>query len=141
MAARNPLAAITPIDDGARIHAWGEVWRLVKTTPKGHKLKHVHNTDLTVIITHSDYNAETLKSTFKYESDYFRPRKVVERARRHQISISDLPINEQDNVGFKIRCITEFYSLYHSKNISRTAEGYNQAGQPPLKWSALWYGF
>lgn len=61
MAARNPLAAIKPIDDGARIHAWGEVWRLVKTTARGHKLKQVHNPSVTAFITHVEYNAESLR--------------------------------------------------------------------------------
>lgn len=129
MAARNPLAAITPIDDGARIHALGDVWRLVKTTARGHKLRQVHNPDLTVIITHADYNAEALTSTFKYEPDYFRPRNVVERARSHPISISHLPIKDQNDVGFKIKCITEFYRLYYSKKVSRTADGYGHAAK------------
>lgn len=84
MAARNPLTAIRPIDDDARIHAWGEVWRLVKTTKRGHKLKQLHNLGATLFITHEEYNAESLRSDFRYEEEYFRPSCVVERARRHR---------------------------------------------------------
>lgn len=127
MAARNPLATITPIDDGARIHAWGEVWRLIRTTAQGHKLRQIHDPRVTTIFSHTDFNAETLDSKYRYEADYFRPRSVVDRARKNQITISDLPVKEQNNVGFKIRCITEFYSLYYSKAVSRTAKGYKQA--------------
>ncbi|GEP01727.1 DDE-type integrase/transposase/recombinase [Methylobacterium haplocladii] len=129
MAARNPLAAITPIDDGARIHAWGDVWRLVRTSAKGHKLKKVHDPDVTMLVTHTVYNAEALTSTFRREDDYFRPRSVVERARKHPISISHLPLKDQNDIEFKIECITEYYKLYYNKKISRTADGFKRAAE------------
>lgn len=129
MAARNPLAAITPIDDGARIHAFGDVWRLDKTNARGHKLRQVHNPAMTLIVSHAIYNAEALTSTFKYEAEYFRPRHVIERSRKHSVSISHLPKKDQKDIGFKISCIIIFYRLYYSKIFSRTRKGYGRAAE------------
>lgn len=54
---------------------------------------------------------------------------MVERARRHPISISHLPKKDQNDVGFKIECIKEFYKIYYAKKISRTGDGYKRAAE------------
>ena len=80
-------------------------------------------------ITHMEYNTESLRSNFRYEGEYFRPRCVAERARRHPISISHLPKKDQNDVGFKIDCIKEFYKIYYAKRISRTGDRYKRAAE------------
>lgn len=58
MAAPNPLAKITRIDPDARIHGFGDIWRLRKSTPNGHWLSQVYDPASKMFVSHLDYNTE-----------------------------------------------------------------------------------
>ncbi|KMO31327.1 hypothetical protein VQ02_26240 [Methylobacterium variabile] len=127
MAARNPLAKITRIDSDARIHGFGDIWRLRKSTPKGHWLSQVYDPASKMFVSHLEFNTEAQRADFVYEPGFFRVDCVLERSRKHHLSIAHLPKQDQADVVFKVNWIREFYKLYRDGTVDRSTKGFDLA--------------
>ena len=127
MAARNPLAKITRLNLDARIHGFGDVWRLSRSTPKGHWLSQVYDPASKMFVSHLDYNTESQRTDFHYEPNFFRIDCVLERSKKHHLSIAHLPKKDQADVIFKIYCIQKFYELHRNGQVDRSTKGFDLA--------------
>lgn len=129
MVVRDPLDQQVRIDRDARIHGWGDVWRLFKTNRTGPVLYLVHDRRSKLYLTHREYNTEALRPGFVCEVDYFRPSSIGIRARKLPFSTAHLPKKDQLDVNYKIHCLTIFYKLHYQRGFKRTAKGFGEAAK------------